>query len=168
MRLTIRPATVADIPLILRLVKDLAEYERAPQEAVATVESVTRHFFGDGLGRGPMAECLIGEVDGVAEGLAVYFHNFSTWTGVPGMYLEDLFVRPAARGSGLGKALLAKVASVAVSRGCPRLDWMVIDWNEPAMGFYRKLGAEGLTGWTTWRLKGEALTRLAQSAAAAK
>ena len=159
--LSIRPATPADIPLILSLIHELADYERAPEEAIATPELMRQHLFGSGLGKGPTAECVIGEVVGVAQGFAVYFHNFSTWKGRPGMYLEDLFVRPAARGSGLGKALLKHVAAVAVSRGCPRLEWAVLDWNEPAIGFYKKLGAVPMSEWTTFRTTGAALAELA-------
>ena len=163
-RITIREARRADIPLILELVHDLAEYERAPQEAVATPADMERALFGDpakdGRGAG-VAECVIGLVDGVPQGFALFFHNFSTWTGRPGIYLEDLFVRPAARGVGLGKALLVHLAQLAVDRGCSRFEWAVLDWNEPAIGFYRKLGAVPMDEWTVYRVKGEALRRLA-------
>ena len=155
-QIRIRPATPADIPLILQLVRDLAEYERAPEQAVATPELMHRALFGDpsreGRGAG-IAECVIGEVDGTAEGLALWYHNFSTWTGKAGIYLEDLFVRPAARGKGLGKALFAHVESVARERGCPRYEWMVIDWNAPAIEFYKSMGAKALDAWTVWRLQ---------------
>jgi GNAT superfamily N-acetyltransferase len=113
------------------------------------------------FGEARAAEALIGEVDGERQGIAVFFHNFSTWTGRRGVYLEDLYVRPAARGAGLGAALLRAVAKIAVARGCPRLDWLVIDWNEPAIGFYRKLGAVPLDEWTVFRLSGESLARVA-------
>lgn len=165
MSITLRPATPEDIPEILSLVRDLAEYERSPEEAKATASQMQRALFGDpkrdGKGAG-IAECIMGEVDGKVEGLAVYFMNFSTWTGKPGIYLEDLFVRPAARGRGLGKALLSRVAAVAVERGLPRVDWLVIDWNEPAIGFYKSLGAVALDKWTIHRLSGERLTELAR------
>jgi len=158
---SIRPATPADLPLILDLIGELAEYEREPQAAVATIESLSQHLFGAGLGQGPTARCVIGEIDGEPQGLAVFFHNFSTWKGKPGVYLEDLFVRPAARGSGLGKVLLRHVAKVAVALGCPRIEWAVLDWNEPAIGFYKAFGAIAMTEWTTFRLTGEALANFA-------
>lgn len=157
---TIRKAEPRDVPFILAMIRELAEYERDPNAAVATEEMIHRHLFGEWVGRAPMIECFIGEVEGSAEGIALYFHNYSTWTGRPGTYLEDLFVRPSARGKGLGKALLRRVAQVAVERGCPRLEWMVIDWNEPAQEFYRSVGARGMDGWTVWRLDGDALARL--------
>lgn len=161
MTLRIRPATPDDVGLILSLIRELAEYEREPASAVATPELIRRHLFGEGLGRGPTAECVIGEVDGAAQGFALFFHNYSTWIGKPGMYLEDLFVRPAARGAGLGKALLAHVARIAVERGCERFEWAVLDWNEPAIGFYERLGAKPMSEWTTFRLAGDALRRVA-------
>lgn len=162
-RLSIRPATRADVPLILQLIRDLAEYEREPKAAVATEALIERHLFGDGFfGRGPVAECLIGEVDGVPQGFAVFFHNFSTWLGRPGLYLEDLFVRPAFRGQGLGAALLARLAAIAVERGCGRMEWAVLDWNEPAIGFYKSLGAKAMDEWTVYRLTGEGLEGLAR------
>lgn len=160
-RVAIRSAVRGDVPLILALIRELAEYERAPEQAVATPELITRHLFGEGLGRGPTAECVIGEVDGRAEGMALFFHNFSTWLGKPGVYLEDLFVRPRARGCGLGKALLVHVAKIARDRGCGRFEWAVLDWNEPAIGFYKSLGAVAMDEWTIYRVSGEALERLA-------
>ncbi len=163
-RVVIRAAAASDVPLILRFIRELAEYEREPQAVVATEESLRRHLFGEGLSPhrapGPTAECVIGEVDGEPQGFAVYFHNFSTWKGRPGMYLEDLYVTPRARGAGLGKALLQHVARVAVERGCPRLEWAVLDWNEPAIGFYKKLGATPMDEWTIFRVTGDALARL--------
>jgi GNAT superfamily N-acetyltransferase len=156
-----RPAAPADIPLILALIRELADYERAPEQAVATDELLHRHLFGDGLGRGPTAECLIGELDGRPEGFALFFHNFSTWLGKPGLYLEDLFVRPAARGRGLGKALFQRVAAIALERGCPRLEWSVLDWNTPAIGFYTSMGARPMDEWTVYRLTGPALAQAA-------
>lgn len=157
----IRPATPDDIDLVLSLIRELAEYERAPDQAVASPELIRTHLFGPGLGRGPTAECLIGSVDGAPQGFAVYFQNFSTWVGRPGLFLEDLFVRPAARGRGLGKALFLAVADIARARGCRRLDWMVLDWNTPAIEFYRRMGAEPMNEWTTFRLSGDALDRAA-------
>ncbi len=160
-RIEIRPAERADVSLILALIRELAEYERAREQAVATPELITRHLFGEGLGRGPTAECVIGELDGRAEGMALFFHNFSTWTGKPGVYLEDLFVRPRARGCGLGKALLVHVAKIARDRDCGRYEWAVLDWNEPAIGFYKSLGAASMDEWTIYRVSGAALERMA-------
>lgn len=168
-RILTRPATEADIPLILSLIRDLAEYERAPEQAVATSDDLRRHLFGDShpghpRKRGPVAECLIGEIDGAAQGFALYFTNFSTWNGAPGMYLEDLFVRPAARGAGLGRALLTRLAEIAVERGCKRLEWAVLDWNTPAIDFYKALGATPMDEWTIFRVTGAALDRLGRGA----
>ena len=160
-KIGIRRAAPTDISLILTLIRELAEYEREPQAAVATEELLRRNLFGEGIGRGPVAECVIGEIDGTPEGFALFFMNFSTWLGRPGIFLEDLFVRPAARGAGLGKALLTHIAHLAVERGCGRVDWAVLDWNAPAIGFYQSLGAVALNEWTTFRLTGDALARLA-------
>ncbi len=158
---SIRPATRADLPLIAQFIGDLAEYERLAHE-VRFDEAV----LGDRLfGARPYAEVLIGEIDGVPQGFALFFHNFSTFEGKPGVYLEDLFVRPAARGSGLGKALLAALAQIAVERDCARLEYWVLDWNEPAIGFYKSLGAKPMDEWTTFRVEGEALTDLAKGQA---
>jgi GNAT superfamily N-acetyltransferase len=157
MTITIRPARPDDIPTILRFIRELAEYERAPQEVVATEALLHEALFSTR----PACEAFIGELDGVAEGFALFFHNFSTWKGRRGLYLEDLYVTPAARGKGLGKALFVAVAKVAVERGCPRLEWNVLDWNEPALRFYHALGAEPLSEWTIHRLSGDALARLA-------
>ncbi|MFA6044622.1 MAG: GNAT family N-acetyltransferase [Phycisphaerales bacterium] len=153
----IREATPADVGLIVQLIKELAEYEREPLAAEATPAMIHEALFGPQ----PACECLIGTVDGEAQGFALFFHNFSTWKGKRGVYLEDLFVRPAARGVGLGKALLARLAKIAIERGCPRMEWNVLDWNEPALRFYRALGAEPLSEWTIHRLTGDALSRLA-------
>lgn len=160
--LTIRDATRSDVPTILAMIRELALYERAPDAAVATPELIEQHLFGDGLGKGPTAEGLIAEIDASPVGFAVYFHNFSTWLGRPGMYLEDLFVRPHARGAGVGKALLARVARIAESRGCRRLEWAVLDWNTPAIGFYERLGATPMSEWTTFRMTPPALNELAR------
>ncbi len=160
-QISIRPATPADVPLILRFVKELAEYEREPQAAVATPELIHQYLFGNGHGNGPVAECVIGSIDGTPQGFALFFSNFSTWLGRSGMYLEDLYVTPSSRGSGLGKALLKHLARIATSRNCGRLEWAVLDWNEPAIGFYKSLGAIPMNEWTTFRLTGDALQALA-------
>lgn len=153
---SIRPATRSDLPLIAQFIRDLAEYEKLAHE-VRFDEAV----LGDRLfGARPYAEVLIGEIDGVAQGFALFFHNFSTFEGRPGIYLEDLFVRPEARGSGLGKALLKALAALAVERDCARLEWSVLDWNEPAIVFYRSLGAKSMDGWTINRVDGDALQEL--------
>jgi GNAT superfamily N-acetyltransferase len=161
MTLSIRPATSADLPLIAQFIRDLADYERLAHE-VRFNEAV----LGDRLfGARPYAEVLIGEIDGSPQGFALFFHNFSTFEGKPGVYLEDLFVRPEARGSGLGKALLAALAQIAIQRDCARLEWWVLDWNDPAISFYKKLGAKPMDEWTTFRVDGDALDTLAQGAA---
>jgi len=165
--ITLRPATPADVDEILALIRELAEYERAPDQVRATRELMQRAIFGDpardGRGAG-VAECVMGEIDGRVQGLALFFANFSTWTGRPGLYLEDLFVRPAARGHGLGKALLVHLARIAIERGCARFEWSVLDWNEPAIGFYAALGAVRMDEWTVYRVSGDALLRLARMA----
>lgn len=160
MALSIRSAVSADLPLIAELVRALADYEKLAHEVRFDEETLARHLFDER----PMAEVVIGEVDGAAQGFALFFHNFSTFEGKPGIYLEDLFVRPEARGAGLGKALLVHLARLAVERGCARLEWWVLDWNEPAIGFYRKLGARPMDEWTVMRVDGEALTGLAGQA----
>lgn len=157
MLLNIRAATAADLPLIAQFIRDLADYEKLAHE-VRFDDAV----LGDRLfGPRPYAEVLIGEIDGVAQGFALFFHNFSTFEGKPGIYLEDLFVRPEARGSGLGKALLKALAALAVERDCARLEWWVLDWNDPAIQFYKKLGAKPMEEWTTFRVDGDALQELA-------
>lgn len=153
--ITLRPAAPRDIGTILGFIRELAEYERAPQEVVATPESLHEHLFG----HTPACEAIIGEIDGEPRGFALYFHNFSTWKGKPGLYLEDLYVQPACRGAGLGKALFRRVARVASERGCPRLEWAVLDWNTPAIDFYRSMGAAAMDDWTVYRLTGDALAR---------
>ena len=155
--LSIRPATIDDVPLIRALIGELAEYERLADAAVATDDDLRAQLFG----AQPAAEVLIGEVDGEAAGFALFFHNFSTFLGKRGLYLEDLFVRPAARGAGLGKHLMAALARIAVQRDCGRFEWSVLDWNMPAIGFYRRIGAVGMDEWTVQRLEGEALHALA-------
>lgn len=157
MTLSIRPASATDIPLIAQFIRDLAEYERLAHE-VRFDEAVLEAKL---LGTRPYAEVLIGEIDGSPQGFALFFHNFSTFEGKPGVYLEDLFVRPEARGAGLGKALLKKLAAIAVERDCARLEWSVLDWNEPAIQFYKALGAKPMDEWTIYRVDGTALAKLA-------
>ncbi len=157
---TIRPAAPADVPLILDLIQQLAEYERLRDACVATEERLAATLFG----AVPEAEVLIAEHDGTPAGFALFCHNYSTFLARRGMWLEDLFVREAWRGRGIGRALLARLAALAVARDCGRLEWSVLDWNTDAIGFYQSLGAVGLDDWTTFRVTGEALTRLAQGA----
>lgn len=157
MTLFIRPATPADLPLIAQFIRDLAEYERLSHEVRFDEAVLGERLFG----ARPYAEVLIGEVDGAAQGFALFFHNFSTFEGKPGIYLEDLFVRPEARGAGLGKAFLQRLAQLAVERDCARLEWWVLDWNEPAIRFYKALGAKPMDEWTTFRVDGDALAALA-------
>ena len=155
--MTIRPATPADVATILALIIELAVYEREPDAVQATEASLTDMLFGPT----PHAECVVAEADGTVIGMALFFTNFSTWSGKPGLYLEDLYVTPAARGSGTGKALLAHLAALAVARGYARVEWSVLDWNAPAIGFYQSLGAERMDSWTVHRLHGDALAKLA-------
>lgn len=158
MTLSIRQASRADIPLIAQFIRDLAEYERLSSEVRFDEAVLAAKLFGPR----PYAEVLIGEIDGTPQGFALFFHNFSTFEGKPGIYLEDLFVRPEARGSGLGKALLKRLAALAVERDCARLEWSVLDWNEPAIRFYKALGASPMDEWTVYRVDGHALNALAQ------
>ncbi|WP_298196626.1 GNAT family N-acetyltransferase [Novosphingobium sp.] len=162
MSIAIRPATPADLPLIGALIHELAVYEKLAHEVRFDLAVMEQHLFGPR----PMAEVVIGELDGVAQGFALFFHNFSTFEGRPGIYLEDLFVRPEARGAGLGKALLAELARLAVERGCARFEWSVLDWNTPSIGFYRALGARAMDDWTVMRVDGAALAALANMAEA--
>jgi GNAT superfamily N-acetyltransferase len=157
--ISIRSATVADVPAVLGFIRELATYEHLEHEVVATEADVRTALFG----ARPYAEVALACLDGAPVGFALYFHNFSTFMGKPGIYLEDLYVRPEARGLGAGKRLLARLARTALERGCARLDWAVLDWNAPSIGFYRSLGAVDQTDWTTYRLTGEALERLAVS-----
>jgi GNAT superfamily N-acetyltransferase len=157
MTTSIRPATVADVPQILAFIRALATYEREPEAVTATEADLVR----DGFGPNPMFFCLIAERGGVPAGFAFYFFNYSTWLGRAGLYLEDLFVLPEFRGHGIGKALLQRVAAIAVERNCPRLQWEVLDWNTPAIDFYRAMGADFLDEWRNVRVTGEALLRLA-------
>jgi GNAT superfamily N-acetyltransferase len=153
----IERATDRDVPLILRLIKELAEYERMSNDVVATEDGLRATLFG----ARPAAEVLIGYAGREPAGFALFFHNYSTFLGKPGLYLEDLFVVPAFRGRGYGKALLARLATIALERNCGRFEWSVLDWNEPAIGFYTKLGATPLDDWTIFRVTGDALQKLA-------
>ena len=156
---TIRPATAADVPIILELIRALATYERAPNEVTATADGLNEVLFGEK----PAAEVLLAFENETAVGFAVFFHNFSTWLGRPGLYLEDLFVRPEDRGKGYGRALLIHLAKIARDRGCGRMEWAVLDWNEPAIEFYRKLGAKSMDEWTVFRLKRDGIAKLADA-----
>ena len=157
--LSIRPATVTDVPVILQLIRDLAAYERAPNEVTATKEQLIDVLFG----KKPAAEVLLAFENGMPVGFAVFFHNFSTWLGRPGIYLEDLFVKPEMRGKGYGRALLVDLAKIARERGCGRMEWAVLDWNDPAIQFYRKLGAKPMDAWTVFRLARDGIAKLAES-----
>jgi len=159
MSLSIRSARPADLPLIARLIRALAEYEKLSHEVRFDESELEIHLFGTR----PLAEVVIGEIDGEPRGFALFFHNFSTFEGKPGIYLEDLFVEPDARGHGLGKALLAHLATAAVERGCARLEWSVLDWNAPSIAFYKALGARMMDEWTVMRVDGSALDALAMA-----
>ncbi len=158
----ITPALETDVPLVLEFINELAAYETLQHEVVATTESLKDALFG----ARPGAEAVIARVDGEPAGFALYFHNFSTFLGRRGLYLEDLFVRPAHRGRAVGRSLLMHLARLAVERGCGRFEWAVLDWNQPAREFYESLGAEAKTAWINYRLTGAALDRLAIGAAA--
>ena len=159
MTVTIRPATPTDLPLIAQFIRDLADYEKLAHEVRFNETKLGEKLFGPR----PYAEVVIGELDRKPQGFALFFHNFSTFEGRPGLYLEDLFVRPAARGLGLGKALLAHLAQLCVERDCARLEWSVLDWNAPAIGFYQSLGAKLMDEWTVMRVDGDALGALAET-----
>jgi len=160
----IRPARVEDVPIILKFIRDVATYERAPKEVTATEEQLVDVLFGEK----PVAEVLLGFEGKSPVGFAVFFHNFSTWLGRPGLYLEDLFVKPEKRGKGYGHALLVDLAKIARDRGCGRMEWAVLNWNDPAIQFYRKLGATPMDEWTVFRLTRDGIARLAQSESIAK
>jgi GNAT superfamily N-acetyltransferase len=157
MTITIRPAVPGDLDTIIAFIRALADYEKLADAVRLDRASFGNHLFGPR----PMAEVLIAELDAAPIGFALFFHNFSTFEGRPGIYLEDLFVDPAARGSGAGKALLSALAQLAIERGCARLEWAVLDWNEPAIRFYKSIGATAMDGWTINRVDGPALTELA-------
>jgi len=156
---TIRPATAADVPVILDFIRGLAEYERLPHQCIATEARLHATLFGDR----PAAEVLLAHLGSEPAGFALFFHNYSTFLARPGIYLEDLFVRPDHRGRGIGSVLLRELARLAVARDCGRLEWSVLAWNTAAIGFYRKLGATALDDWTVFRLAGDALDDLAGS-----
>ena len=156
-KFVIRPAHVEDVPIILQLIRDLATYERAPDEVVATEEQLVDVLFGER----PVAEVLLAFEEKSPVGFAVYFYNFSTWLGRAGLYLEDLFVKPEKRGKGYGRALLVELAKIARDRGCGRMEWAVLNWNEPAIKFYQTLGARPMNEWTVFRLTRDEIAKLA-------
>lgn len=156
---TIRPATRADVPIILHLIRDLATYERAPNEVTATEAGLVGVLFGEK----PSAEVVLAFAGDNPVGFAVFFQNFSTWLGRPGIYLEDLFVKPEMRGRGYGRALLVHLAKIARDRNCGRMEWAVLDWNDPAIHFYRKLGAKPMDEWTVFRLTRDGIANLAEA-----
>src|SRR5436309_85526 len=155
----IRTATPEDVPIILQLIHDLATYERAPDEVTATEEQLNQVLFGPR----PAAEVVLALEGDAPVGFAVFFHNFSTWLGRPGLYLEDLFVKPEERGKGYGRALLIELAKIAREHGCGRMEWAVLNWNEPAIKFYRALGAKPMDEWTVFRLTRDGIASLADS-----
>jgi GNAT superfamily N-acetyltransferase len=154
--ITIRPAVESDVPLIHAFISELADYERLAHEFAATQERLRSTLFG----ARPAAEVLIASFDDAPAGFALFFQNYSTFLAQPGIYLEDLFVRPAFRGKGLGRALLARLASVARERECGRVEWIVLDWNESAINFYKSLGAKPMSDWHVFRLTGDAMRNL--------
>jgi GNAT superfamily N-acetyltransferase len=156
----IRPAHVKDVPIILQLIRDLATYERAPDEVIATEEQLVSVLFGER----PVAEVLLAFEGNLPVAFAVYFYSFSTWLGRPGLYLEDLFVNPEKRGKGYGRALLVELAKIARDRGYGRMEWAVLNWNEPAIKFYQALGAKPMNEWTVFRLTREEIAKLADAA----
>jgi GNAT superfamily N-acetyltransferase len=155
--LEIRAAVAADVPRILGFIRELAEYEREPDAVLATEDDLLR----DGFGPAKVFDCLMAEWDGKVAGFALYFHNYSTWRGHAGIHLEDIYVTSAMRGKGIGRALIARVAAIAVEEGCPRLQWDVLEWNAPAIGFYEKMGAVMQVEWRTMRVSDGALKTLA-------
>jgi len=155
----IRSARVTDVPIVLQLIRDLASYERAPNDVTANEEQLVDVLFG----KKPVAEVLLAFENETPVGFAVFFHNFSTWLGRPGLYLEDLFVKPEKRGKGYGHALLVDLAKIARDRGCGRMEWAVLNWNDPAIQFYRKLGAKPMEEWTVFRLTRDGIAELAKS-----
>jgi GNAT superfamily N-acetyltransferase len=153
---TLREARREDVPAIVGLIEELALYERQPEDCHADPRLLEEHLFGPK----PFAEAIVAEAAGEIIGFALFFHNYSTWLTRPGLYLEDLYVKPGRRGTGAGKALLVELARIAAARGCGRMEWSVLTWNEPAIGFYRALGAVPMDGWRTYRLTGDALAAL--------
>lgn len=164
MAIHLRPAQPGDEPLILRFIRGLAEYEKLAHECIATEADLTRSLFG----AQPDAEVILAFADGAPAGFALFFHNYSTFLARRGLYLEDLFVLPEYRGQGIGLALLRELARIAVERQCGRMEWSVLTWNEPAIGFYEKLGARAMDGWKVYRLTGDSLDKVAASAEAAQ
>jgi GNAT superfamily N-acetyltransferase len=162
--LNLRPATPDDVPQILAFIRDLATYEREPDAVLATEADLLR----DGFGETKRFHCIIAEADTQAAGFALYFYSYSTWEGRPGIYVEDLYVCPEHRGKGIGKALLTRVAAIAVAEGCPRLEWSVLDWNQPSIDFYHSLGAVMKSEWKGMRVSGTALFSLANELVTAK
>ncbi len=158
MAISIRPALPDDANLVVQFIQDLAEYEKLAHECLITEEQVSAALFGTR----PYAESLIAFVDDIPVGFCLFFHNFSTFLGKPGLYLEDLFVKPEYRNLGVGKKILARLAQIAIERDCGRFEWSVLDWNEPSIAFYRKIGALPLDGWTLQRVTGKALIDLAE------
>jgi GNAT superfamily N-acetyltransferase len=158
----IRPATADDVPAIIGFIHELAAYEKLLHEVKINAAQLQQHLFGPN----PKVYALMAEIDGSRVGYALYFYNFSTFLGRPGMFLEDLYIQPASRGRGLGKALLARLAQIAVAEDCGRLEWSVLDWNEPSIKFYKSMGAQPMDDWTTMRMTGESLTSLAARATA--
>ncbi|MGE5499144.1 MAG: N-acetyltransferase family protein [Syntrophothermus sp.] len=157
-KLIIRKSEKKDVPLILSFIKELAEYERMLDQVSADEDQISETLFGER----PSAECVLAFYEGKPAGTAIYFYNFSTFVGRPGLYLEDLFVKPELRGKGIGKALLKYLAQTAVNKKCGRFEWAVLDWNEPAINFYKSLGAVPMNEWTIFRLSGEKLEELAK------
>ena len=155
---TIRPARIEDCELLAALIRELAAYEKLEHDAKATGDDLRRHLFGER----PFAEALVADEDGQAVGFAIFFHSFSTFSGKPGLYLEDLFVKPESRGRGIGKSLMVRLAKIAIDRDCGRFEWAVLDWNAPSIAFYKTLGAVPKDEWTVYRVDGEALKHLAQ------
>jgi GNAT superfamily N-acetyltransferase len=158
MPLAIHAARPEDVPVILRFIRELAEYEREPDAVVATEALIHTALFGENH----VAYGLVARLDDTPVGFAIYFFNFSTWLGRPGLYLEDLYVAPASRGAGVGRALLSQLARIAIDKRCGRMEWAVLDWNEPAINFYRALGARAQDQWTAYRLTGTALEDVAR------
>jgi GNAT superfamily N-acetyltransferase len=157
--ITIRPATPADVPVIVEMIEELAEFERLRDQCHAEASALQEHLFGPT----PRAEVLLADHGGRPAGFALFFHNFSTFECAPGLYLEDIYVRPAFRGLGIGGKMMARLAAEAVARGCQRFEWWVLDWNREAIDFYLRLGAKPMSDWTVYRLEGDALHALAKS-----